>query len=214
MLALVPLMHGAQNSGLTKNVLTNRDLATLASAGFTEEFIIHMIATSQTKFDVSADALADLAKNGLTEEIIEAMRCSRNKPRQFCVPSGTTVPTLRNVCGENGRPGRVFVEASPNFRAERKSYSQTAEVMQTFGENCPGLAVTNRREDATFVVVVDRGPGKWLRRGSKMVVFDRSGDMVFQASKRALGKAVRNFCLASQIAPAYIPRQEGGTTTP
>jgi hypothetical protein len=66
--------------------------------------------------------------------------------------------------------------------------------MKSFGDSCPNVVVTNRREAATFTVFLERESGKWLRRDNKMVVFDQAGDMVFGASDRELGSAVRGFC--------------------
>ena len=64
---------GAQTVPLTQNQITNRDIVTLAKAGFNEDFILDFIAMSRTRFDTSVSGLADLAKEGLSERLIRAM---------------------------------------------------------------------------------------------------------------------------------------------
>jgi hypothetical protein len=65
--------------------------------------------------------------------------------------------------------------------------------------------VTNRREAATFVVALDREPGKWLQKDTDLLVFNRSGDMVYETTAPELGEAVRRFCTVSQRKGFGIP---------
>jgi hypothetical protein len=68
------LLHvaGAQ-SGPAQKILTNQDIAVLAKAGFTEEFILNTIQSEKSHFDTSAAGLAELAKEGLNERVVRAM---------------------------------------------------------------------------------------------------------------------------------------------
>ena len=187
LLAVPPSIGSAQNSGIARNVLTDRDVVTLANAGFSEAFILRTIGTSPTKFDLTADALADLAKNGITEAIVQAMR-------NLAAKSDSTPPETRTP--------RVFVEQSASAFCPSHSHPQSVEIMKTFAETCPAFTVTDRREDAAFVVLLEHESGKWIGRDNKMVVFDRSGDLIFATSTRGLGSAVRNFCQAARMVSA------------
>lgn len=188
---LLPAACSAQVAKVSRNMLTNRDVVTLATAGFSEEFIIETITTSRTQFDTSADGLADLAKNGVTEQILRVMR----QPAPATPVSGQAHGAkTQAVSAPPPGPPRVFIESSPNAWFLWQSHPQTVEVMKTFGENCPNLIVTNHKEEATFTVVLEHEAGKLIRRDNKMVIFDRAGDMVFEGSKRELGNAVRDFC--------------------
>jgi len=180
---LAPVGHG-QGNALAKNALTNRDVVTLANAGFSEKFILRMIATSPTKFDLTADALADLAKNGITEEIISAMRSPDQIPQLLNVKQ-----TTRNNCCLS----RVFVETGSH------SNSQAAAVTKAI-EQCPGFAVTDRQEEAAFAVILEREPAKWFHRQDRIAVFDSTGDTIFGATTHDLRGAVRDFCRAARIA--------------
>ncbi len=76
---------------------------------------------------------------------------------------------------------------------------QTAEIIKTFRERCPGLTITLDREKADYVVLLDHEGGKDLfRRDNKVVIFDREGDAIYSGSTRSLGNAVKDSCHAIQ----------------
>lgn len=185
-IALCALASPAQEAGPSRTPLTNRDVETLADAGFTEEFIVEMIGASRPEFDTTAAGVADLKKHGVNENVIRAMlgphRASASPKADF---------------GGRTEPIRVFVQASADPRRPEER-SQTAEVVHAFAVNCPSLMVTSRKEAAAFLIVLDRASGKLFHPGfSKMVVFDRGGDTVY-GSERALPKAVLGFCAVAE----------------
>src|SRR5437879_6929259 len=54
---------------------------------------------------------------------------------------------------------------------------QTAEIIKTFGERCPAVTVTNNRDKADFVVLLDHEGGKGLlRHRNKVTGLGRGGD--------------------------------------
>lgn len=74
---------------------------------------------------------------------------------------------------------------------------QTAEVIKTFNERCPEAVVTNRKDRADYVLVLDHEGGKGqIRRDNKFALFDRDGDAIKSGSTRSLGNAVKNSCAA------------------
>jgi len=183
-IALSAAACSAQNAGSSRTVLTNRDIVTLADAGFGEEFIVEMIGTSRPEFDTAADAIADLKKHGVKEDIIRAMRTAR--------PSGSS-STTPEFGGGRAQPIRVFVQAGPS-----EAHSQTAGIVAAFAHNCPAMTITSRKEAAAYLVVLERTAGKLLRRATaRMVVFDRAGDTVY-GSELPLAKALRGFCTSAQ----------------
>jgi hypothetical protein len=191
--ALFASVCSAQDAGFSRNVLTNRDIVTLANAGFDDEFIVETITTSRTQFDTTPDGMADLAKHGIKEDIIRAMR-SAHPSTPGAAPAAFPAEA---ASGGRAQPVRVFVESSPSSPFLSQTHP-AAEIVKAFGRNCPGLTVTSRREAAAFTVLLERAPGKLLHPATtRMVVFDRAGDMVFGARERALGKAVRGFCASA-----------------
>lgn len=74
---------------------------------------------------------------------------------------------------------------------------QTAEIVKTFGERCPEVTVTNNRDKADYVVLLDHEGGKgWARKRNKVAVFNRDGDAIYSGSTRSLGNSVKDACEA------------------
>lgn len=73
---------------------------------------------------------------------------------------------------------------------------QTAEIIKTFNQRCPNVIVTNRKEKADYVVLLDHEGGKnGINRDNKIAVFSQaSGDAIFSRSTRSLGNAVKDAC--------------------
>ena len=110
-------------SGLGRNVLTNQGVALLARSGYSEGFIIDMIFHKETQFDVSAEGLAWLAKQGLTERIVRAMVANERKEQSTAiVPASVVVGTppvanaapvvAQSVATVNGKPVNIEVEVT------------------------------------------------------------------------------------------------------
>ncbi|HEY2015777.1 MAG TPA: hypothetical protein VGH38_19880 [Bryobacteraceae bacterium] len=113
----IAVSAGAQTVALTQNALTNKDVFTLAKAGFNENFIMDTIAMSRTQFDTSVNGLADMAKEGLTERLIRFMMTAGTEP--FPTPSpggaqgepGITGPVMASpaMSGGGRARGRVII---------------------------------------------------------------------------------------------------------
>ena len=74
---------------------------------------------------------------------------------------------------------------------------QTAEIVKTFGERCPDLTVTNNKEKANYVVILDHEGGKGaLSHKNRVAVFNRDGDSIFSHSTMSLGNSVKDACAA------------------
>lgn len=75
---------------------------------------------------------------------------------------------------------------------------QTAEIIKTFGERCPGVTVNNIPEKTDYIVLLDHEGGKGaLRHKNKVAVFARvSGDSIVSRSTLSLGGSVQDACEA------------------
>jgi hypothetical protein len=73
---------------------------------------------------------------------------------------------------------------------------QTAEIIKTFGERCPGVKVNNIETKTDYVVLLDHEGGKGaLRHKNKVAVFARiSGDSIVSKSTLSLGGSVQDAC--------------------
>ena len=102
-------ISAAQTVPITQNSVTNRDIVTLAKAGFNEDFVLDFITASRTRFDVSVNALADLAKEGLSERLIRGMLAAASNPQNAVQPPMVS-PT---ACGQVPAAAPALPTASP-----------------------------------------------------------------------------------------------------
>ena len=63
-----------------KNLLTNEGVLLLAEAGLGERFLLELIENKTSRFDTSAEALAALARHGLTENVLRALVRKQDHP--------------------------------------------------------------------------------------------------------------------------------------
>jgi hypothetical protein len=195
--------------------LTNQRVYELVAAGVSNAEILRVIASApKIDFNLGPAFTDALTKAGVSEEIIQAMAARENglqpSPLPFPVASSaasfastaTATPLKVRTTAEvvRGKP-RVFVEGSNDSWSfqygkggKGGSHPQTVELMKTFGQSCPNLTVTDEAQNADYRVTFERESSKVWRRDNKMVVFNSSGDMVYAASTRELGNAVRGFC--------------------
>ena len=113
---------GAPPVPLTQNALTNRDVVTLAKAGFNEAFIVDLIHGSQTRFDTSVTGLAEMAKEGLTEGLIRAML------NTGAASTDASTPAATEPAGSAAAPSPAAQEQT---RVLRRSETAVALVNQT-----------------------------------------------------------------------------------
>src|SRR5579863_5681911 len=92
-------LSNAQSHALHRNVLTNRDIVTLAKAGFDEEFLIKIIQSSHKQFDTAPDALAALAEQGITQRIVEVMM----SPEPAIPPPMVAAPPAPSPVAKTGK---------------------------------------------------------------------------------------------------------------
>lgn len=64
---------GAEEPPWQRHPLTNAGVLTLARAGYSEEFLLEQIQRGPVRFDVTVEALANLAESGLSERLVRAM---------------------------------------------------------------------------------------------------------------------------------------------
>lgn len=90
-----------------------------------------------------------------------------------------------SVNGTGGIAGAVSGGARP----------QNAEIMKTFGDRCPAVTITIKKEMANYIVILEHEGGKeFFQHDNKVAVFNGIGDMVYSGSTRSLGNAVKDAC--------------------
>lgn len=106
-----------------RNVLTNQGVVLLAQAGYTESFVIDMIHHKQTNFDVSAEGLAWLARNGLSERVVRAMVANARKAEDTAILPATVqlAPAATPAPAATGFPGSPTPGYVPDWALARKT---------------------------------------------------------------------------------------------
>jgi hypothetical protein len=125
----------------------------LARAGYSERFIIDMIIYKQTQFDVSADGLVWLAKQGLSEKIIRVMVKNERKEEMTAVLPGAVMvaplpaPVGQRATGGEKKTVNLEIEvAFPTSAASNSSGSMTGAEQGWWyvAPNVPAIAVSAR----------------------------------------------------------------------
>jgi hypothetical protein len=75
---------------LAHQPLTNENIVTLAKAGFDELFILQLVRTSRTNFDISVEGLVGLKQAGVSEELIRLM--AMPQPSSPAAPAAAAAP--------------------------------------------------------------------------------------------------------------------------
>lgn len=100
---------------LPRHILTNDGLIVLARAGLGDSLLVDLVRHKRTQFDTSADALALLARHGLSENVLRAVvekqeQLRLRKPRVTVSP----MPPAGLVDVEEGE--MILVPAPPSGR--------------------------------------------------------------------------------------------------
>jgi hypothetical protein len=177
--------------------LDDQRIMQLAQSGIHSDELERLIASApEVNFLMNPSSTDVMLKAGVSENVLRAMSARENGAPFRERPS----EPIGKITAVDGRP-RVYVEGTPNSwsfdsgsHGGGGSHPQLAEVMKTLGHSCPGLIVTNDPKQAQYSVTFERESKKVLRKDNKIAVFNRSGDMVFSSSTRALGNGIRGFC--------------------
>jgi hypothetical protein len=183
----VMLLSGARDP------MTNQDVLDLVSRGVSSNLIVAMIKNSEVRFETTTDAILALRQRGVPDGVLEAMLYAEGPPdlsddgRLMIYVSDSQSWQISGGFGfgDDGGAGATSGGARP----------QTAEIIKTFQERCPEIAVTNERARADFVVLLDHEGGKTIfLKDNKVAVFGRDGTTIYSGSTRSLGNAVKDAC--------------------
>lgn len=84
-----------ETAALPRHVLTNDGLIVLARAGLGDGLLVDLVRHKRTHFDTSADALALLARQGLSENVLRAV-VEKQEQVQMRKPRLTVSPVTPN----------------------------------------------------------------------------------------------------------------------
>jgi len=92
--------------------LTNTDVVEMTRAGLGAPIIVQKISSTDANFDISAKALIELKKAGVTDEVIQAV-IEKNRATPVNVASGQT---------------QIYSESQPTPNAEKRNLTENVAV--------------------------------------------------------------------------------------
>ena len=132
-------------------------------------------------------ALVLAALSGLVAALGSAEPKQDARPRIFVVQSDSWSLGDDLALPDFGDIGSITGGAKP----------QTAEIVKTIHERCPGVVVTRKEDKADYVLVLEHEGGKvFVRKDNKYALYDADGDAIASGSTRMLGNAVGDACVA------------------
>lgn len=224
--------------GLAGDKLTNADIVTMVHGKVPQDVITQKIADCEPSFLLDAVNLVALVNVGVPDDVIRAMAAKQRGELVAGSSGESNRPTSRDTVTDSQPRAtagiiRVYVTDSQSWeirggwtanRSGGGGYTaggarpQTAEIIKTLNQRCPGVTVTNRVENAAFAITLDHEGGKaLLSRHNKLVVFNRDGDAIFSVSTRALGNSVKDACeaiLRNPVQPTLAPPSPTAAPTP
>jgi hypothetical protein len=171
----------------------------LVGKGVSPRLIVAMIQNSETEFDTSMETILALRDRGIPDEVLEAMLAASGPPDLS--DDGKLMAYISDSQSWQMSGGFGVGDASGGGFSSGGARPQTAEIIKTFHERCPDIHITNERERADYVVLLDHEGGKSIfLKDNKVAVFGRDGTSIHSGSTRSLGNAVKDACAAIHLA--------------
>jgi hypothetical protein len=191
------------------SILTNSEVVFLVKSGLPADVVAAKVKVSACDFDTSTDTLNALHAQGIPSQVLAAMieaphadkMSDDGRTRIFVTDSQSW--EVRGGSFGQGSGSAAWNDFGGSARSSFNSGSyssggarpQTMEITKTLGERCPDLIVTNKPENANYVVTLDHEGGKNpLSHHKKIAVFNRQGDAIFSRSTIMLGDSVKDAC--------------------
>lgn len=175
--------------------MTNNDVLDLVGKGVSNKLIVAMINNADAHFDTSTETILALREKGVPDEVLEAMLNAEGPPDLS--DDGELMVYVTDSQSWQMTGGFALSDASGGGYSAGGARPQTAEIIKTFQERCPEVPITNERERADYVVLLDHEGGKgWVRKDNKVAVFGRDGRSIHSGSTRSLGNSVKDACQA------------------
>lgn len=188
-LMLVTLLYGGDDP------MTNNDVLDLVGKGVSNKLIVAMIQNADTAFDTSTETILALRDKDVPDEVLEAMLHAAGPPDLS--DDGELMVYVSDSQSWQMTGGWALGPAGGGGYSTGGARPQTAEIIKTFQERCPEIPVTNERERADYVVLLDHEGGKaFVLKDNKVAVFGRDGTTIHSGSTRSLGNSVKDACKA------------------
>jgi hypothetical protein len=90
-------------------------------------------------------------------------------------------------------PGKPLVFVNETIT---EGSSRTSEIVELLQKSCPAVTITADHENADYIVAIDDTGAGPLRKPNKVVVYNRTQQVVFSTATRSMKSAVKDACAA------------------
>jgi hypothetical protein len=177
-LMAVVVAHAQATKPQATKPLTNDDILDFVKSGLTGESIVSIIAASDTAFDTSPEAIANLRNSGVTQRVTDAMLAAEAKKNATQAPAagGPLAPAIPRIdtLASLSVQARAIPAGSRFFVAPIPSGFDKFLLVSFFQQKLPLIAVSEKGK-ADYEVSAFR---ENANEGVK-VVEAKSGDVIF-----------------------------------
>ena len=200
-------------------MVDNRTIIDMTSSGLSTEIILKKIASSQTKFDVSAGSLIELKKAGVDDNVIAAMmersddrQLSRSEPAisesgsQGYSESGPAIPVTPK---ESVTSAKTIAFGKSSLQPSRQALEK--ELLKRKDFQRLNLTILRYKESADLLVDIGFVSGSWITHRYVYRIYDRhSGAVIAAGETTSWGSLAEN--LARHIAKSLLSARTGSTS--
>ena len=141
-LTLVLLLLGALHAQeqKTKKILKNADIVLMTQNHFDDDTLTRLIEISDTDFDVSSDALVDLMRQGVSQNVCRAMLGATRKKRSATLapnPEPSPTPAPPAPTATNSAAEQAATNPDPNFATRTSNPAQNPAASSTTSTAVP-----------------------------------------------------------------------------
>ncbi len=192
--------------------LTNRNIIEMTQVGLSTDVILKKIATARTSFDVRSDALIELKKAGVSDDVIGAMleKNETSLPGEVEKIVAVPLPATEKPPVSTTREQAVAAAKSIAFEKSSLHPSRQAlekELMKRKDFQKLDLAILRYREQADLFVEIGYVSGSWITHRYVYRIYDRrSGAVIGAGETTSWGSLAENLArnIARSLAAARV----------
>jgi hypothetical protein len=124
LLLMISALH-AQEAKKTKKILKNADIVLMTQNHFDDDTLTRLIEISDTDFDVSSDALVDLMRQGVSQNVCRAMLAA-NRKKHSAAPAEPSPTPAQPAPAATNTAAEPTSTPDPNFATRTSNPAQTA----------------------------------------------------------------------------------------
>ncbi|MEZ5425853.1 MAG: hypothetical protein R2747_06285 [Pyrinomonadaceae bacterium] len=207
---MAPVISAAQTE-----ILRNNEIILLSRAGLSAELIIRKIRDSACEFDTSTEALIDLKKSGVADEVISLMLEktaearipdppeSKNESSENSQGYSDSVPVSKSYSSDPAIDPKEALRSARTIAIEKSSIHPSRQALEKELLKRPEwknlhLNIVRYKEGADLYIEIGYVPLSWITHRYAWRVFDnRSGTVIVAGETTSWGSLAKN--LAREI---------------